>query len=768
MPQISIIIINYNSLNHLKRLLKNLTPHPKIELIIIDNGEFKNQKRINIKKKLQRGFFIQNKKNLGFAAACNQGAELAKGRSLLFINPDCQIQTKDIFKLEKILFKHKKTAVAIPKIIKLPVGARSLLEPATPAKNGEKNREEFSCQERELEQKHAFAQKKDQITWFTGACFLIKSRIFKKLKGFDENFFMYFEDKDLSKRILKAGYTIKRNPKIKVIHFESQSRISWPKRKELYYKAQDYYNKKYFGLIYMLVFKFIRFPLYFKNVYLNKKTKLILTLLILSPLIILLELKLSLYFLSFILGLILLFFAFHNLEKTLILFIFLLPFLPALNLSSSIDMASARIFVILIFSLWLVKSLINKNLFIPINKTSLFIILFLLYCFLSIFFSSTPERGLRKTLVFLNFFPLYFIVFSMLKNQKKLLIKLLKALSLATGVLAGLSLIQFLSQFIFGHTFLINFYSEFLGKFFWGANTAQSVSENPSWFFNAGGLDLMRTFATLPDPHMLSYFLCFGLPIQIFFAIKSFKKLSQKQNKKEYPGFFLIIFLICLSLITEFLTFSRGGYLGFLGGLTAFAFFIFKQNKNQLKKLNQKIKKIKIALTILTLTALIALILIENPITDRLYSSFDLSEGSNLARLEIWQKSLNLFFKKPITGHGLGSYSFEIQPSADYRSPVNAHNIYLEFLTEIGLIGALLFLMILLSSFKTNLKIINLNKQKNGHLEWLSPVICFSLIWFFIHSFFEQPMYSPVILPLLVIFISLTSWLDFRYKKNNN
>jgi len=233
--EISIIIVNYNTKNFLEKCLKTIIANVfgiNFEIIVIDNNSNDKSDEM-IKKNFPQVKLIKNKKNVGFGKACNQGAKIAQGEILFFLNPDTIIN-EDIF--IPIINKFKKN----PKI--------AIISPSLVLPNGS-------------EQPWAYGKnQKGEIIWVSGAALAIRKEIFKKISGFDENFFAYFEDKDLCLRVKKLGYKIVILPNIKVIHFGGKSLKSQWKRKKFYYQSQNYFWRKHYGLIISLILRLIRWP----------------------------------------------------------------------------------------------------------------------------------------------------------------------------------------------------------------------------------------------------------------------------------------------------------------------------------------------------------------------------------------------------------------------------------------------------------------------------------------------------------------------------
>src|SRR3989344_5206690 len=199
MPKVSIIILTYNSSSHISDLIKSLkaknTNASDYEIIITDNASsddtlkkiepFKNE--IIIKK---------NESNFGFAKGINEGSRHAKGEYLLFINPDTRFEKGNIDDLVSVFDKFEDAGVVGGKLFN---------------KEGyaEKSAGQFfgliqiilmSLGVDELFRARSSPNFIKQVDFVSGGFMMVKRKVFEKLKGFDENFFMYVEDADFCKR----------------------------------------------------------------------------------------------------------------------------------------------------------------------------------------------------------------------------------------------------------------------------------------------------------------------------------------------------------------------------------------------------------------------------------------------------------------------------------------------------------------------------------------------------------------------------------------
>jgi len=255
---------------------------------------------------------------------------------------------------------------------------------------------------------------------------------------------------------------------------------------------------------------------------------------------------------------------------------------------------------------------------------------------------------------------------------------------------------------------------------------------------------MMRVFSLFSDPHMVSFYIGLILPLVMVLLYWTIRRNQAK---------FSIIFILYSTLyIALLLTFARGSYIAIIISFLILIFLFWKYLHD---------KKIIILLCL----SLLIFIIPVTPIADRFYSTFNLSEGSNAGRLEMWQIASNIGMNSFWSGIGLGNYSLAIDSEFDYRNPATAHNLYLDIFSEIGFLGLIVWLFLILGTIwqiVKKLKFLNNENQK-------CILICLigSLSYFFIHSFFETAIYSPSVLALLMIILGLSTVL-FKNNAENN
>ncbi|MDD4353352.1 MAG: glycosyltransferase family 2 protein [Candidatus Nanoarchaeia archaeon] len=198
-PLISIIIVNWNGKRFLKDCFDSLVKqeYKNIEIIFVDNAssdDSVNFVKKNYSKKLNLKI-IKNKENYGFAKANNIGAKIAKGEFLLLLNNDTKVpkNTLDIIMKE---YPKLENPGAVGCILKN-------FDGSSQNKGFEIDQVGYPVG---IAEEKMGSKKHKKIFYPTGAFFFIKKEKYLKLRGLDENYFMYMEEVDLCWRLLLNGY----------------------------------------------------------------------------------------------------------------------------------------------------------------------------------------------------------------------------------------------------------------------------------------------------------------------------------------------------------------------------------------------------------------------------------------------------------------------------------------------------------------------------------------------------------------------------------
>jgi hypothetical protein len=212
---IDIIIVNWNSGNQLRVCLKSIEQYGKNGLggvVVVDNASTDGSA-----DRLEECFgvpleLIRNQKNLGFARACNQGARAGSAPYLLFLNPDAEVFDQSISRPLQYMETEENADVGICGVQLVDnSGAMSRTCARFPTLG------RLSAQAFGLNKipglKHTGMPMKDwdhghtaEVDQVMGSFFMIRRKLFEALDGFDERFFVYFEEVDLSFRARSMGY----------------------------------------------------------------------------------------------------------------------------------------------------------------------------------------------------------------------------------------------------------------------------------------------------------------------------------------------------------------------------------------------------------------------------------------------------------------------------------------------------------------------------------------------------------------------------------
>lgn len=236
---LSIIIVNYNSLEYLKKCVESIYCFndigEKFEIIVVDNSE-NDEADIWMKDNHPECKFVNNE-NKGFGQANNVGSNIARGKYLLFLNPDTLL-VEPILEFAISCFENDDKLGAFGlKLIDI---------------NGNKNTTfgwrlsmglltiSFS----KFCMKHDIFIPSKMFT--SGADIFIRRDVFDDCGKFDENIFMYCEEADIANRINQIGYHISYFPQKKIIHLEGKSTSdNIAKKYKILLKTREYYCAKY-------------------------------------------------------------------------------------------------------------------------------------------------------------------------------------------------------------------------------------------------------------------------------------------------------------------------------------------------------------------------------------------------------------------------------------------------------------------------------------------------------------------------------------------
>ncbi|MBD2508070.1 glycosyltransferase family 2 protein [Nostoc muscorum FACHB-395] len=224
---VSIILVNYNGVNILPDCLDSIQKFidiPNHEIILVDNASSDGSAEL-VEANYPQIRLVKQLENRGFGAGNNAGAKLASGEFLFLLNTDTVLNSNIIPPLIELMQADPQVGIIGPKLLNPDGSLQISVSPALGIK-GEYQARQLHKAYQNISQQHLIEQKFQEIREVdivVGAAFFIRSSLFHELGGFDENFFMYFEESDLCQRAQYQGYKIIYTPHVSLIHLKGYS-----------------------------------------------------------------------------------------------------------------------------------------------------------------------------------------------------------------------------------------------------------------------------------------------------------------------------------------------------------------------------------------------------------------------------------------------------------------------------------------------------------------------------------------------------------------
>jgi GT2 family glycosyltransferase len=231
MPELSVIIVNWNSRNFLRQCLTSLNAHCRgvsLEVVVVDGGSFDGCGAM-LAREFPSVIFIQSDKNIGFAKANNLGAHRASGRCLLFLNPDTEFFEDSIRILMEQLQTLPQAGAVGCKLLNSDRSLQASCVQAFPTVCNQVLNSEFLRRQfpnwKMWGNAALFANppRPAVVQVISGACILTQRDIFEAVGGFTEQYFMYGEDADLCFKIARAGHGVYYTSQTSIIHHSGSS-----------------------------------------------------------------------------------------------------------------------------------------------------------------------------------------------------------------------------------------------------------------------------------------------------------------------------------------------------------------------------------------------------------------------------------------------------------------------------------------------------------------------------------------------------------------
>ncbi|MDA8017938.1 MAG: glycosyltransferase family 2 protein [Thermoanaerobaculia bacterium] len=246
---ISILIVNHNGGDVLPRCLRQLATQKEDfhDIVLAENASTDDSvgqaERLADELELSPFTVLRLGGNLGFGTANNRAMEAARGDHLLLLNSDAWPQSDCLRYLAAALDDDPRLALAAPRLV-YDDGTPQFHWAPTTSVFGEalqKLRNRFESRS------WVHALRFPGKGWYSAACILLRRHAFESIGGFDEEFFLYFEDVDLSLRLRQAGWDLRTVPNARSVHLKggSQGDVTDPSGSLEYRRGQLRYYEKH-------------------------------------------------------------------------------------------------------------------------------------------------------------------------------------------------------------------------------------------------------------------------------------------------------------------------------------------------------------------------------------------------------------------------------------------------------------------------------------------------------------------------------------------
>jgi len=386
---------------------------------------------------------------------------------------------------------------------------------------------------------------------------------------------------------------------------------------------------------------------------------------------------------------------------------------------------------------------------------------FIILAALSTLIARYPSETIKQIIFLINAYLIYILIRLTIKTKDQI-VTITKSVLISLGLIVVLGFVQFISTFFTSSYYFWQYWATMVSKLYYGQSLADVLIYSNSWFSYTGGGSSLRMFSIMPDSHSFALVCALAFLLCLPFIARRIER-PVKFSRSHVNGTVMAI----LSGLGVILAGTRGVWVGMIApfgiALILYAKKIFRPAS----------KNITIAFIFIILFFAISPLINQGVglirevgrggFFDRALSIYDLSEQSNVGRLEIWKESATYALIHPLgTGYGnfIVSLFNEIPSNTSYaqlagmentrfnlpQKFVTAHSLYLHLLVEVGLLGLLVFLLWFASFLYRSGKYLWHHRNQFSFEHELVLVICLFLIWVLTHGIFDLTLFNDKIL----------------------
>lgn len=249
---VSVIIVNHNTSSLVMQTIDSLlsrTEGIQLEIIVVDSGSTEDLTALASYCEQSAALFVFLDENVGFGMANNEGARQARGRNIFFLNPDTIVLNNAVKILSDYLDAHPKVAACGGNLFtdhNEPAHSYSFSFPSLSRELDFICGRFFSKMRYRANAEFNTTGKAYPVAYVCGADLMMKRGVFDSFSGFSPDFFLYYEESDLERRVTDAGYEVHSVPQAEIIHLEGQSfKFSEEREKHVFNGRNTYFSKHY-------------------------------------------------------------------------------------------------------------------------------------------------------------------------------------------------------------------------------------------------------------------------------------------------------------------------------------------------------------------------------------------------------------------------------------------------------------------------------------------------------------------------------------------
>lgn len=247
---VSIIIINYNTCQITKNCLDSIFKKTKgisYEVILVDNASIDGSKEVF--QADSRIKYVYSDENLGFGRGNNLGYQYASGDYIFLLNSDTLLINNAVYELYSFMSKHPEFAITGGSLYDSemqPCHSYGLMLPSFKQELNTLFRGRLGFKNKDKIKADLLKNGNATVGYITGADMMLRRSLIEEVGFFDPDFFMYYEETEMTYRYFKKKYKSVYYPKAKIQHLEGKSFTIKEARERVFFESRRlYYEKVY-------------------------------------------------------------------------------------------------------------------------------------------------------------------------------------------------------------------------------------------------------------------------------------------------------------------------------------------------------------------------------------------------------------------------------------------------------------------------------------------------------------------------------------------